>query len=289
MQEAGWVQLLICPICNSGKPEDVSALRCATCGNLFARKGNTWWFLEGGSSDRNRLETSDGKVMVAGYRTPSRWLKVFRKVITSEFFPGKSWRIAKKKVLEGGGNTLVIGSGVTHYANAIHLDLDDFPGVDVVADAHALPFQSESLDAVVCEVVLEHAHHPQQILLETERVLKPGGEIFFVVPFVFPFHGHPADYRRWSRQGLEKDFCFLEKLEVGIMGGPCSSMVNLLSEWAYVMTGMRFPKGYTLVKGGVTAMLSPLKFFDLFVNKFPEAHRLASTLYVYGRKPENNT
>jgi len=228
------------------------------------------------------LATTDGKNMVSGYRQPSRLLQALRRVISSEYFPGKAWRAAKENTLAHGPNTLILGSGVTRYSGAIHLDLDDFPGVDVVADAHELPFRDGSLDAVVCEVVLEHAAQPLRILAETKRVLKPGGRIFFVVPFVFPYHGHPADYRRWSRQGLEMDFAEFSNLEIGIMGGPCSSMVNLLSEWAYTLSGLPFPKGYTWIKGGVTACLFPIKFLDALVNRFPEAHRLASTLYVTG-------
>ena len=33
-----------------------------------------------------------------------------------------------------------------------------------------------------------------------------GGRFFFIAPFVFPFHGHPSDFRRWSRQGIEAEF-----------------------------------------------------------------------------------
>jgi SAM-dependent methyltransferase len=156
--------------------------------------------------------------------------------------------------------------------------------VDLVADAHRLPFRDDSVPAAVCETVLEHVAEPDRIIGEAHRVLKPGGHFFFIVPFVFPFHGQPNDFQRWSREGLRQAFAAFDEVEVGIHGGPCSALVNLLSEWAFVVTGLRFPRGYVAIKGLATALLFPLKFLDLIANRLPEAHRMAATLYVSGRK-----
>lgn len=283
MAQNSWRPLLACPHCRAALEGGEPLLTCGVCSETFTFENEVAWFLGQTESERARLSSPDGQAMVAGYRQPNSWVTFLRKIISSEYFPGTAWRKAKAQALEMPGPILIVGSGITRYERAIHLDLDDFPGVDLVADAHAIPLQENSVDAVVCEVVLEHANEPMKILAEVRRVLKPGGRLFFVVPFVFPYHGHPSDYRRWSREGLAQDFHFLDDLDIGVMGGPCSSMVNLLSEWAYVLTGLKFPKGYTLVKGGATALLFPLKFLDLVVNQFPEAHRLASTLYVAGQ------
>lgn len=50
-------------------------------------------------------------------------------------------------------------------------------GAQVVADAHELPFQSESLDLVVLPHLLEFSDEPHQILREVERVLRPEGQV----------------------------------------------------------------------------------------------------------------
>ena len=63
-------------------------------------------------------------------------------------------------------------------------------------------------------------------------------------------------------------------------------MVNLLTEWIYIISGLAFPKGYVAIKGLATAVLFPLKFADVLINRFPEAHRLASTLYITGFKAQ---
>lgn len=47
----------------------------------------------------------------------------------------------------------------------------------VVADAHELPFQRESLDLVLLPHLLECSSEPHQILREVERVLRPEGEL----------------------------------------------------------------------------------------------------------------
>lgn len=59
------------------------------------------------------------------------------------------------------------------------------PRVDVPwvnADAHTLPFNDASVDAVWTHHAFEHIRDPLGALLEASRVLKPGGYLFFTVP-----------------------------------------------------------------------------------------------------------
>jgi SAM-dependent methyltransferase len=50
------------------------------------------------------------------------------------------------------------------------------------ADARALPFASESMDAIICMSVLEHLHDLEAPALEFHRVLRPGGVAVIGVP-----------------------------------------------------------------------------------------------------------
>ncbi len=279
-----WWKSLICPGCGGSLTQgETDALICAACGSAYGTERGIPRFLSG-AKQAQLFESPDGDAMVRGYRLPSRMLKKLRGLISSEYFPGKDWRDARAKTQAAPGPCLVIGSGVTRLAGAIHLDIDDFDGVDVVADAHSLPFADGSIGSIICEVVLEHVADARKVVAEAHRVLRPGGAFFFIVPFLFPFHGHPNDFQRWSREGLYALFGAFGEVQVGLHAGPCSAMVNLLSEWGYVLAGLRYPRGYVAIKGGLTALLFPLKYLDALVLRFPEAHRLASTLYVSGRR-----
>ena len=50
-------------------------------------------------------------------------------------------------------------------------------GVDVVANAHKLPFEDNTFDLVLCTEVLEHDTAPWETLKEIYRVLQPDGEL----------------------------------------------------------------------------------------------------------------
>jgi len=53
---------------------------------------------------------------------------------------------------------------------------------------YALPFQDETLDAVLCSEGLEHLTAPQLALQELWLVVKPKGYLFIAVPFFYPMH-----------------------------------------------------------------------------------------------------
>jgi SAM-dependent methyltransferase len=75
---------------------------------------------------------------------------------------------------------------------------------DVYGDAQKLPIASNSIDSVLLLDVLEHLQNPDQALNEIFRVLKTNGVLILQVPFLYPIHDAPCDYRRWSKFGLHE-------------------------------------------------------------------------------------
>lgn len=73
--------------------------------------------------------------------------------------------------------------------------------IDYNYDVQDLKFPDGSFDAVVCWSILEHVPYPQKAISELTRVLKPGGQIWVQLPFLFPYHDR-TDYWRASPDGL---------------------------------------------------------------------------------------
>jgi SAM-dependent methyltransferase len=62
---------------------------------------------------------------------------------------------------------------------------------------------SEGYDMVLSTQVLEHVVSPQAYLREAFRVLKPGGVLLLSTHGIYPDHGCPVDYWRWTADGLK--------------------------------------------------------------------------------------
>lgn len=111
---------------------------------------------------------------------------------------------------------LDLGSGnrALNHPRIIRSDICLTRHVDVVADAHALPFRDNSIGMVYATAVFEHLHSPWVAAEEIWRVLKPGGYALVDCNFVFPFHGYPAVYFNASAEGMRRLFRQFTELEV---------------------------------------------------------------------------
>jgi SAM-dependent methyltransferase len=84
----------------------------------------------------------------------------------------------------------------------VNVDIERRPGVDVVADAHALPVAAASVDLVVSTNSLEHVVNAWEVTREIVRVMKPGARALILIPFLHPFHGD--DVARYTAYGLRQ-------------------------------------------------------------------------------------
>ena len=95
--------------------------------------------------------------------------------------------------LIGGDHTVLVGN------------IDSSYGVDVIFDAEkSWPFTDGRFDCVLFINLLEHLFNYEHALREANRVLCSTGRIVGVVPFMFPVHGSPSDYFRFTRFALER-------------------------------------------------------------------------------------
>jgi SAM-dependent methyltransferase len=95
----------------------------------------------------------------------------------------------------------VVNDGLSEF---IRLDFDRQYKPDLVADVTMLPLAGGSVDRVVSNSLFEHVAYPHRIIEESYRVLRPGGVMVVVMPFMFPRHGYPHDYVRLTPQFFER-------------------------------------------------------------------------------------
>lgn len=112
--------------------------------------------------------------------------------------------------LPPGARVLEIGAGYydhgRFFARLERLDLDPRHQPDHLGDAHAMPLEDGSFDAVVAVSVLEHVEDPYQVVREIARVLRPGGVVFAWAPFYFAVHAFPTDIARFTDVGFRRCF-----------------------------------------------------------------------------------
>lgn len=118
-------------------------------------------------------------------------------------------KLQSPKVLELGTLQWTLGKSTHHGAwlpqgsEFVKSDVVAGADVDVAADAHDLaPFGDGEFDVVMAISVWEHLRKPWLAAAAAHRVLKPGGLLYVATHFVFPIHGYPSDYCRWTSEGL---------------------------------------------------------------------------------------
>lgn len=144
-------------------------------------------------------------------RPSSRWWGFFSMNIHCDYGdqPRKD-EIVRAAAAGGGKVTLDIGCGAAANRAVLQekgnryvgLDLVAYSGPDIQATAAQLPFEDGAFDFIVCDSVLEHVYDPWTVCGEIFRVLKPGGEALFIVPFTYKSHAAPFDFYRYTKSGL---------------------------------------------------------------------------------------
>lgn len=152
------------------------------------------------------------------------------------------------KVLVVGGRTIGIGMKKLYTDprfSFVETDLQFGPQVQVICDAHDLPFADESFDGVIIQAVLEHVADPPRCVEEIHRVLKDGGVVYAETPFMQQVHGGPYDFTRYTHLGHRRLFRSFDEVSSGPIGGPGMALA-----WSY----RAFLKSWTsnsLVLGGM--------------------------------------
>jgi len=269
--------------CSSGlilHQEDPVCEKCKT--TVRITNGALW--LRKGVPEKSELDYFSG---IRTFIRKRSWLFSLAKVIIPVHGSGPRSGSFLREKCEPTSIMIDIGSGNNRvHPMVTNIDILPYEEVDIVADACALPIESGCVDAIVSETALEHIPNSDTALKECSRVLRSGGRIFIVVPFMQPMHAAPMDFKRWTVRGLSEDLDLvgIEVISSGIAAGPASGFAWVLAE--FIATILSF--GSRRVKGAISlpiqAICSPIKWLDLILSRLPTAEVLASAIWVEGVK-----
>ncbi|MBO1073418.1 class I SAM-dependent methyltransferase [Roseomonas sp. 1311] len=180
---------------------------------------------------------------------------------------------------------LVIGSGERERRGRVtYTDVAMARNIACICDAHDLPFEDASFDAVFAEAVLEHVCDPQRVVAEIIRVLKPDGFVYAVTPFLQPVHMGAYDFTRFTYLGHRRLFRQFDDMGSGMMGGPGYSAIHLLRNLFTGITDRHLLR--SILRLMALLLTWPMRYLDLPLSRTEASYNSACACYFLGRKRE---
>tara|TARA_B100001059_G_scaffold42647_1_gene34413 strand:- start:3222 stop:4133 length:912 start_codon:yes stop_codon:yes gene_type:complete len=212
------------------------------------------------------------------------WLKnrlAYENPISTENYDLIQEELTKKNknsiLIIGGGE---IGSGIQKLFKqteplVIDVYLNEY--VDVIADAHSLPFENSQFDLVIIQAVLEHVVEPTKCVSEIFRVLKSDGMVYAETPFMQQVHEGAYDFHRFTKSGHRFLFKQFSEIKSGILMG---LFVSFAWNISFLVQGLSRSKILSKV---VRRFLLVFRSIDSLI---PYKYHLlgASAFYFLGRK-----
>jgi SAM-dependent methyltransferase len=144
------------------------------------------------------------------------------------------------------GTVLDVGCGHSPYRSLVlgapsradrYIGLDlagtKYGSPDLTWDGRHVDLPDGSVDCALATEVLEHCPDPGLVLRETRRLLRPGGLLFFTVPFLWPLHDTPNDEYRltpFSLGRLLREAGYAD-ISLQALGGWDASLAQLIGLW----------------------------------------------------------
>ena len=180
---------------------------------------------------------------------------------------------------------LVIGAGDRGYdGDVTYTDVAFGARVTCICDAHDLPFPDGRFDAVLASSVLEHVVDPQRCVTEIERVLRPGGYVYALTPFLQPVHMKAYDFTRFTYLGHRRLFRRFDDLESGICGGPANSLAYVLRYTLLSVTDNHTARTALRLAGLLLSV--PIRYADYYFVRRMAAYDAAFAVFFFGTKRE---
>ena len=289
MEYSRFRPLLACPECRGSLEDGPERLSCARCNATYPIRGGVPILLARDSAavgkagdaffhrDDSREVRARGNPLWRITNLPDPAVRSKRPVKTRQVF--------EREVMAGNGLILNLGSGVhKQYTNPniLNLDIARHENVDVVGDGLRLPLAGGEFDGAVLDAVLEHVPDPFRVVAEVHRVLRPGGFVLAHAPFLYPYHGAPHDYFRYTDEGLRRVFAEFEEVECDTDHLPTRALLEILRVYAGIFADGRkrsFALRFLTAWGTL-----PLKFWDRYLQRKEKSHLVVAGFSYLGRK-----
>jgi SAM-dependent methyltransferase len=198
----------------------------------------------------------------------------------------------------GSGPVLELGSGAGFLADfvprLVRSEVFRAPGIDLVLDGLALPFQAGALRGIAMTNVLHHLPRPLRFFAEAARAVRPGGVVTMIEPWVTPWSRWV--YTRLHHEPFLPEACDWEPPAGGPLSGANGALPWILfqrdrarfdreaPDWRVRSIAPMMPFRY-LVSGGISLRaLAPAFTFPLWEGferaLSPLAGRLAMFAHV---------
>lgn len=125
----------------------------------------------------------------------------------------------------------------------------------------------------------------EAILNEVHRVFKPGGTLFFTIPFAWDEHEIPYDFARYTSFGIASliENASLDIDSIKKMTTYLEAVSQMVIAYVYYYVSPKDPKVKRVIQSFV---IPPLLLFSLALNRvLPKNEGYYSNLAVVARKP----
>jgi ubiquinone/menaquinone biosynthesis C-methylase UbiE len=138
----------------------------------------------------------------------------------------------------------------------------------VLAVGDALPFKDATFDVILSLAVLEHVPDPFTCARELQRVLKPGGKIMLILPFLQAEHGYPSHYFNATRFGAQRLFkdMLLDQQYLETSNHPTFTLNQILGVYASGLKGAALERFHSMTIADYLAP-SPIEWLEDPISK----------------------
>ncbi|MBT3586686.1 MAG: class I SAM-dependent methyltransferase [Halobacteriovoraceae bacterium] len=274
-------KLLICPQCSEENLSlEADAAKCNACHQKYSLANDKIHFVV---HEESPTHDSLDKIKTFFKKYPKLY-GLLKDTVSPLYLKNDIGNFLRQN---GGDKKVTVNLGSGNFAvakNVFNLDLIAYDNVDIVSNLEKLPFKNDSVDLLIINSVLEHVPNPGVVVLEMERILRPGGKIFASVPFICGFHASPYDYTRWTREGVKVLFKDFQMEDLRPEGGPTSALLWVFQEWFATLFSFGSRTLFNLNYLLIMLLTWPFKYFDIFMRRLPTAHHIHSCFIFIGEK-----